>query len=98
MKKIAFLGVGNMGGAVLRGLKSKPYELAYYSPNSMVDGVKKLSALEGIFCAPEGGSLYAATKKLIASKFISSRESVLLLNTGSGFKYLDGLSEQIKIN
>ena len=65
--------------------------------NSMVDGVKKLSALEGIFCAPEGGSLYAATKKLIASKFISSRESVLLLNTGSGFKYLDGLSEQIKI-
>ena len=64
----------------------------------MVDGVKQLSTLEGIFCAPEGGSLVSATKKLISSGFISSKESVLLLNTGSGFKYLDGLSEQIKIN
>ena len=41
---------------------------------------------------------FSATKKLISSGFIKSKESVLLLNTGSGFKYLDGLSAQIEAN
>ncbi|MEC7921589.1 MAG: threonine synthase [Chloroflexota bacterium] len=68
------------------------------SDNNMIDGVNQLSNLEGIFCAPEGGSIVSATKKLISSGFIKSKESVLLLNTGSGFKYLDGLSAQIEAN
>ena len=68
------------------------------SDDSMVEGVNQLSSLEGIFCAPEGGSIVSATKKLISSGFIKSEESVLLLNTGSGFKYLDGLSAQIESN
>ena len=68
------------------------------SDNNMIEGVNQLSNLEGIFCAPEGGSIVSATKKLISSGFIKSKESVLLLNTGSGFKYLDGLSAQIEAN
>ena len=68
------------------------------SDNNMIEGVNQLSNLEVIFCAPEGGSIVSATKKLISSGFIKSKESVLLLNTGSGFKYLDGLSAQIEAN
>lgn len=63
----------------------------------MIDGVKKLSKLEGIFCAPEGGSIVSAASELISSGFIGSGESVLLLNTGSGFKYLESLSSKIEI-
>jgi pyrroline-5-carboxylate reductase len=45
MKKISFLGVGNMGGAVLGGLRSKSYKLGYYSPNSTVEDVEKFQTL-----------------------------------------------------
>ena len=61
----------------------------------MVNGVKKMSSKEGIFCAPEGGSLVSATIKLIDSNFIKPHETVLLLNTGSGYKYLEELDNAI---
>ncbi|MFL2642342.1 MAG: threonine synthase [Dehalococcoidia bacterium] len=61
----------------------------------MISGVNKMSSLEGIFCAPEGGSILSATIKLIDSNFIKPNESVLLLNTGSGYKYLEELAAAI---
>ena len=61
----------------------------------MINGVKKMSSKEGIFCAPEGGSILSAAIKLIESNFIKSNESVLLLNTGSGYKYLEELAGAI---
>ena len=61
----------------------------------MVEGVKKMSSKEGIFCAPEGGSIVSAASKLISSNFIKSNETVLLLNTGSGYKYLEELTDAI---
>ena len=61
----------------------------------MVNGVKKMSSKEGIFCAPEGGSIVSATIKLISSNFIKPNETVLLLNTGSGYKYLEELTNAI---
>ena len=60
--------------------------------DEMLDGVKSLASKEGIFCAPEGGAIVSATQKLISKGFISSGEKVLLLNTGSAFKYLDNLT------
>ena len=61
----------------------------------MVEGVKKMSSREGIFCAPEGGSIVSAAIKLIDSNFIKPNETVLLLNTGSGYKYLEELTKAI---
>ena len=61
----------------------------------MISGVNKMSSMEGIFCAPEGGSILSAAIKLIDSNFIKPNESVLLLNTGSGYKYLEELAEAI---
>ena len=61
----------------------------------MVNGVKKMSSKEGIFCAPEGGSIVSAAIKLISSNFIKPNETVLLLNTGSGYKYLEELTGAI---
>ena len=61
----------------------------------MVEGVKKMSSKEGIFCAPEGGSIVSAAIKLISSSFIKPNETVLLLNTGSGYKYLEELTNAI---
>ena len=44
---------------------------------------------QGIVCAPEGAATLAAYKELIAKDAISSRDTTLLLMTGSGYKYID---------
>ena len=53
--------------------------------------VKDLSENEGIFAAPEGGATVAGLLKLIELGQINEKDKVLLLVTGSGFKYLDKL-------
>jgi threonine synthase len=57
----------------------------------LLDGVKTLSRSEGLFVAPEGGALIPAMKKAIANKWVSPDETILLLNTGSGYKYAENL-------
>ena len=48
-----------------------------------------MARLEGILGAPEGGAGLAAISKLIAHGKIARHESVVLFNTGSGYKYLE---------
>ncbi len=47
-----------------------------------------LGRSEGIFAAPEGAAVVAALPGLLASGWLRPDEEVLLLNTGSGLKYL----------
>lgn len=47
-----------------------------------------LASLEGIFASPEGAATVAALCHLQKSGFVQPEERVLLLNTGSGLKYL----------
>ena len=47
--------------------------------------------VEGIFAAPEGAASLVAYQKLLASKFFTPDDTVVLFNTGSGLKYLDVL-------
>jgi threonine synthase len=49
---------------------------------------RQLGRSEGIFAAPEGAAVVAALPKLLASGWLRRDEAVLLLNTGSGLKYL----------
>jgi len=48
-----------------------------------------MARLEGILGAPEGGAGLAAIRQLVARKKIRPAESVVLFNTGSGYKYLE---------
>ncbi len=59
------------------------------SEDDMLDGVRALARQEGMFVAPEGGALWSATLRLMKQGWIRPDEHVLLLNTGSGQKYLD---------
>ena len=42
--------------------------------------------------APEGAALWQAFKKLKASQWIKAGETVLMINTGSGYKYLENIN------
>jgi threonine synthase len=61
------------------------------SEMEIIQGMKELAVTEGILAAPEGGALLPALKKLLAKGVISRESRVLLLNTGSGYKYLENL-------
>lgn len=61
------------------------------SESDMVENTIELSANEGIFAAPEGGATWAAAKQLLHTGWIQPDEHVLLLNTGSGQKYMENL-------
>ena len=63
------------------------------SDKEMIEGVKLFSKKEGIFCAPEGGAVLSATIKLKDQGFINTSDKVVILNTGSAYKYLDTLRD-----
>lgn len=48
----------------------------------------RLGRSEGIFAAPEGAAVVAALPKLLASGWLRPDEQIVLLNTGTGLKYL----------
>jgi threonine synthase len=58
------------------------------SDEEIVKAQRELAAAEGIFAAPEGAATYAALKVLVADRWISGDERVVLFNTGAGLKYI----------
>lgn len=59
------------------------------SDQEMKSMTKVISELEGLFVCPEGAATAVALKKLVSSHEIEADDQVLLLNTGSGLKYLE---------
>lgn len=60
--------------------------------DEMNDAVKLIAAKEGMLIAPEGAALWVAYKKLKSAGWVLPGEQVLLLNTGSGYKYLENIT------
>lgn len=51
--------------------------------------LKEIAATEGILVAPEGAALLAALKLVLRNGQLQPDQQILVLNTGSGYKYLD---------
>ena len=59
------------------------------SDEEMVEAMYRLAAMEGIIACPEGAATLVGLERLLADGSIGADEEVVLLNTGSGYKYLD---------
>ncbi len=57
--------------------------------DEILEAVKEVSKMEGILPCPEGAATYAGLKKLVSSGWVGKDETVVLINTGSGLKYMD---------
>ena len=55
-------------------------------------GVYEISAKEGILISPEGAAIWQALRQLVKDKKVLPHQHILLLNTGSGYKYLENLN------
>jgi threonine synthase len=55
----------------------------------ILDSVKQIARQEGLIISPEGAATWVALQQLKQRKLVNSSEKILLLNTGSGYKYLE---------
>ena len=60
----------------------------------ILTAVRQWASVEGIFSAPEGAASLVAYEKLRANGFLRAEDTVVLFNTGTGYKYLDMIEAQ----
>jgi len=77
---------------MLKVLKQSGGTVVTIDEAEIISGVKEIARTEGLLIAPEGAATWKALVHLRRTKQISSSERVLLLNTGSGYKYLENLN------
>ena len=65
------------------------------SDDELLDAGLQLASKEGMFVAPEGAACIAALEKLLAPGFLTSRDRIVIYNTGSGLKYLEAYSSRL---
>lgn len=61
------------------------------SEEEILDGLNDLARREGLLISPEGASLWKAMIKLKKQNILFGNEKVVLLNTGSAYKYFDNI-------
>src|SRR5579864_8119416 len=59
---------------------------------------RELASLEGMFAAPEGAATVVAARKLAQRGWIRPDDSVVLFNTGTGYKYSEAWEAALRSN
>ena len=73
---------------ILQSLRETGGAALAVEDHEMVEGMYELAATEGVIACPEGAATLVGLKRLIEDGHIEPGMSVILLNTGSGYKYL----------
>jgi threonine synthase len=74
---------------ILADLYASGGEAVAVSDEQLMAACVEMARVEGILGAPEGGAGLAAIRALVDQGKIRGDESVVLFNTGSGYKYLE---------
>jgi threonine synthase len=70
-------------------------EAVAVSDAELMSACVEMARLEGILGAPEGGAGLAVIQALVERGKITRDETVVLFNTGSGYKYLEAWQEAL---
>jgi len=73
---------------ILRDIRKSRGDAAAVSEEEMRQAEREIGAAEGLFVAPEGAAAWAAAKNLRAAGKLDPSSRIVLLNTGTGFKYV----------
>jgi threonine synthase len=74
---------------ILRMLKQTQGIALTVTDDEMLRSGKELASQEGIFAAPEGAATVSAARNLAEKGWIKPHETVVLFNTGTGYKYAE---------
>jgi threonine synthase len=61
------------------------------SDEAIIKGVKEVAREEGVLLAPEGAATWVAMHALQKQNIINGNNKILLINTGSGYKYMENI-------
>jgi threonine synthase len=81
---------------ILAALRASSGTAVTASDAEMLEAGRELAAAEGIFASPEGAATVVAAHKLAREAWLRPEETVVLLNTGSGYKYTEAWKEAMK--
>jgi len=57
--------------------------------DELLNEMRRVATVEGLFLCPEGAAAMAAARQLAASGFIRREDKVVVFNTGTGYKYTE---------
>jgi threonine synthase len=77
---------------MLQVLRESQGTVVAISEEGMLEGMRELGNHEGLFVAPEGAAVWMAARRLLADGWLRADERILLLNTGSGQKYMSNVA------
>ena len=77
---------------ILNSLRESGGGAVTVSDHDILSMMRLVGSLEGMFLCPEGAATAVAAQKLLQSGNVLEDDNVLLLNTGTGLKYLDMIS------
>jgi threonine synthase len=72
---------------MIRALKESGGTAVTVSDRELMEGVYEISRHQGIYACPEGGAVWKAAQKLLATGWLKPHEKIVLFNTGTGLKY-----------
>ena len=73
---------------ILRALRDTGGTALSVEDEEMVAAMREIASAEGVFPCPEGAATLVGLKRLLRDGFLAVDETILLMNTGSGYKYL----------
>jgi threonine synthase len=77
---------------ILQALRDSGGTAVTVSDREILDDVKAMASSEGIYPAPEGAATLAGLRKLLNDGTLGPDSTIVLMNTGSAYKYLDVLA------
>lgn len=80
---------------ILDALRASGGTAVAVSDEELIEAVRDIGAVEGVFCAPEGAACLSALRKLVESGEVNKHERVVLFNTGAGVKYLESFGKRM---
>ena len=76
---------------MLRAIRESGGRAIAVEEERLTHAVLEIGRMEGVFAAPEGAATLLALERLVDDRQISASDRIVLFNTGTGLKYLDGL-------
>ena len=82
---------------ILRALRESHGLAISVSDNAMLEGVRQIAHAVGLVTAPEGGATLAALHQLLQAGSLAGSDTIVLLLTGSGYKYVEVMQQAVTI-
>lgn len=76
---------------IMRTIKESNGFALDVSEDEMMSSIHEFGRSEGMFLSPEGAAVYTGFKKLVTSEYIKPSDIVVLINTGSPYKYVENI-------